>query len=209
MLVIACPCSLGLATPTALMVGTGSAARAGILIRDAEALDRAYRIDTVVFDKTGTVTEGNPTVTDVAPQGSQTEDSLVRPVGAEQKARACSRRRFATTSRQAPRRPPAVEKIDTDSIAKATSRCSGSSAGPALGFMHKEVERLLVLYRNPSRSSRDVGELAIRNIADSDRRVGELEALRTRIADLAARCDGHGHECPILDEMAGLPEAQS
>ena len=66
-LVIACPCSLGLATPTALMAGTGAAARAGILIRDAEALERAHRIDTVVLDKTGTVTEGRPSVTEIVP----------------------------------------------------------------------------------------------------------------------------------------------
>ncbi|MGH8141539.1 MAG: copper-translocating P-type ATPase, partial [Steroidobacteraceae bacterium] len=68
-LVIACPCALGLATPTALMVGTGAAARAGILIRDIEALERAYRLDVMVLDKTGTMTEGRPTVTDVVADG--------------------------------------------------------------------------------------------------------------------------------------------
>lgn len=111
-LIIACPCALGLATPTAIMVGTGKGAERGILIRDAASLENAYRVDVIVLDKTGTITKGEPAVRDVVAFGDISREEALAMAAA-------------------------VERLSEHPIAKAmtdAAKSSGIAAGEVESF---------------------------------------------------------------------------
>ena len=117
-LVIACPCALGLATPTAIMVGTGVAARHGILIKDAQALELAHAVTTVAFDKTGTLTEGRPSLVAVHAAPGQSRDGVLRLSAALQQ------------SSEHPLARAVMAAVRTQPMAGAASAGSPGAAGP-------------------------------------------------------------------------------
>lgn len=130
-LVIACPCALGLATPTAIMAGTGVAARQGILIKDAEALEIAHSVTVVAFDKTGTLTEGKPSLVSIEPvQGVSTEEVL-RIAGGLQK------------TSEHPLAHAVLEKVRELNI--AVSEVSAAKALPGRGIQAQVDGQLMLL----------------------------------------------------------------
>jgi len=114
-LVIACPCALGLATPTAIMAGTGVAARHGILIKDAEALEVAHAVTVVAFDKTGTLTDGKPSLVAVAAAGGSTRDEVLQLAAALQKS-SCHPLAVAVMDKVREERLPVPEAHDAKAL---------------------------------------------------------------------------------------------
>ncbi|GAB3629344.1 copper-transporting ATPase [Pandoraea terrae] len=174
-LVIACPCALGLATPAAIMVGTGAAARYGILIKDAEALELAHRIEVVAFDKTGTLTEGKPRLVALSPapgvQADET-DALLRLAAAVQSG---SSHPLAHAVMQAAREagvnvPPASDVV----------------ALPGRGMRAQVVD----------------GELTHTLQLGNARLLGELGVAQGALADRASQLAGTGHTISWLVSIA-------
>jgi len=148
-LIIACPCALGLATPTAIMVGTGRGAEQGILIRSGEALETAQKLNTVIFDKTGTLTEGQPRVTDVVTAGID-ETTLIR-------LTAAAERGSEHALGEAIVRDSQERSLDLPDV-------SNFEAVPGKGVRAEVESRRLIVGTRPlmAESGIDLGELAAR-----------------------------------------------
>ncbi len=153
-LIIACPCALGLATPMSIMVGVGRGAHAGVLIRNAEALERMEKVDTLVVDKTGTLTEGKPKVTAIVPAAGFDEDQILRLAASVERAsehpladaivRAAKERRLAPGTVDAFNSPTgkgASGKVDGKAIVIGNSGYL-SSVGIETASLDQEAERL-------------------------------------------------------------------
>jgi Cu+-exporting ATPase len=166
-LVIACPCALGLATPTAIMVGTGVAARRGILIKDAEALEIAHSVTTVAFDKTGTLTEGRPSLVAVEPAAGQAREEVLRLAAALQQ------------SSEHPLARAVMDRVRAERL--AVPAALATQALPGRGLEATVEDRLLSLG-----SSRLLGELGV-DKAGLGARAAQLEAEGRTISWLVRR----------------------
>src|SRR6201994_329305 len=153
-LIIACPCALGLATPMSIMVGVGAGAHAGVLIKNAEALERMEKVDTLVVDKTGTLTEGKPKVTAIVPAAGFAEDEILRLAASVERAsehpladaivRAATERGLALGAVEnfdSPTGKGAAGKVDGKSVAVGNSGYL-SSIGIETGSLDRQAERL-------------------------------------------------------------------
>ena len=215
-LVIACPCALGLATPTAIMVGTGQGARAGILVKNVEALERAEKIAVLALDKTGTLTRGEPQVTDIVPRALDADQALHLAAALEQGSEHPLAR--AVLARAAAVDLPKVAnfiatpgqgvagEVDGRSLRLGAPAWLGMADDPAVLRLQQAGKTVVVLAENGA-------VLALLAIADALRPTSRIaiERLRARgirvvmlTGDNAATAAAIAHEAGIDEFRAGI-----
>jgi len=184
-LVIACPCALGLATPTAIMVGTGRGAQLGVLIRNATALELAGRLNTLVVDKTGTLTEGSPEVTDVLPvQGAARSEVLRVAASVEQGATHPLARAVLAAARAEGIAPEPLKEFSLEAGKGARSRLAGSGDAALVGSFDYLSENGIVANAPSFRALQRAGKTLV-GVALGGRLLGVI-ALADRIRPTSA-----------------------
>jgi P-type Cu+ transporter len=197
-LIIACPCALGLATPTAILVGTGRGAEMGILVRGAEALETARKLDTVVLDKTGTLTEGRPAVTEVVSGDGDAERLLVLAAAAEARSEHPLGEAIVREARERALALPPPEDFQAAVGHGVTATVSGRRVavgsarhmreqGIELSALHADAERLEEEGKTAVYVAADGGAVGVIAIADTVKSeaanaVAELERLGLEVA---------------------------
>ncbi|WP_116135170.1 heavy metal translocating P-type ATPase [Trinickia diaoshuihuensis] len=192
-LVIACPCALGLATPAAIMAGTGVAARRGVLIKDAEALELAQRVSIVAFDKTGTLTEGKPKLVAFEPFGISREEGLALAAAVERNSEHPLARALLTEYEAgAASRVPHAERPASSALPMAAHAQAVAGRG-----MQAEVGGHTVCVGN----GRWLAELGAEPAPEANARASELEAAGNTVSWLV-RAGGNGAPAEVLALIA-------
>jgi copper-transporting P-type ATPase V len=201
-LIIACPCALGLATPTAIMVGTGRGAELGVLIKSVEVLEQSRRITTVVFDKTGTLTRGEMTLTDAAPAPGQDESELLARVGAvEADSEHPIGRAIATAARQRTGALPRVTGFQALAGRGARAEVDGTTVWVGRAKLMADAGLLLPeAVEDAIQRLEEAGKTAVVAGWDGEVRgvLAVADTLKDGAAELVARLHGMGLEVAML-----------
>ena len=219
-LVISCPCSLGLATPVAIMVGTGKGAENGILIKSADALETTHSIDTVVLDKTGTVTEGKPVVTDILAFDIDENEFLKLAAGVEsasehplaeaivEKAKEKSLEIVSPTEFQAISGRGIVASVDDSKIIAGNEQAVKDQYGNSENFTEafKKGNELAAQGKTPMYFGKDNKLLGIIAVADTIKKDSKeaIQALKNRNIDVVLLTGDHKNTAMAIAKEAGI-----